>query len=69
LADKTIRVSAETWRPLKDRKREGESFDDVIRRLSSDRWRGFGALAGVGDGIRRVHRELRDEIDVVEYRS
>lgn len=63
--DKTIRVSEETWRDLNDRKREGESFDDVIRRLKRDKWRGFGALSdtGVADGMKQVHAELEAEFE------
>jgi predicted CopG family antitoxin len=65
MSDKTIRVSEETWRDLNDRKREGESFDDVIRRLRGDKWRGFGALAdtGVADGMERIHTELEAEFE------
>lgn len=65
VADKTIRVSEETWRALRSRKREGESFDDVIRRLQADKWRGFGALAdtGVAAGMRRVHEDLEAALE------
>lgn len=64
MADKTIRVSEETWNELRELKREGESFDDVIRRLRNDKWRGFGALAdtGVAAGMRQVHDDLEEEL-------
>lgn len=46
MADTSIRVSAATKARLDLLKREGESYDDVIRRLTSrERWAGFGALA------------------------
>ena len=65
MGDKTLRVSEETWRDLSDRKREDESFDDVIRRLKGDKWRGFGALSetGIADGMERVHAELEAEFE------
>jgi len=64
MADKTIRVSEETWRDLRAQKAEGESFDDVIARLTRDKWDGFGALSetGVPEGTRTVHRELGEEL-------
>lgn len=64
MADKTIRISEETWHWLKDHKRGDESFDEVLNRLrKADRWSGFGALAdtGVSDGMDEVHRQLEDE--------
>ena len=36
MPDRTIRISGETWRKLQARKREGESFDDVILRALGD---------------------------------
>ncbi|WP_254768267.1 antitoxin VapB family protein [Salinilacihabitans rarus] len=35
-ADTHIRVTEETWKRLNNRKRPGDSFDDVIERLLED---------------------------------
>ena len=64
MADTSIRVSAETKTRLDLVKRSGESYDDVIRRLTQrDKWAGFGALADetgeTADGMARVRRSLR----------
>jgi len=64
MADKTIRISEENWRRLAELKEEGDSFDDVVTRLTtSDRWSGFGALdrTGVADEMQDAHERLSDE--------
>jgi len=65
MADKTIRISEENWRRLEELKEEGDSFDDVVTRLTTgDRWSGFGALGdvGVSDGMVDAHDRLREEM-------
>lgn len=65
MTDKTIRVSEENWARLRDLKRPGESFDDLLGRLTTnDKWKGFGALAetGVRDGMSDAHERLEDEL-------
>lgn len=65
VSDKTIRVSRENWRWLREQKREEESFDDVIARLrSQDKWSGFGALAdaAIREGVERAHEQLDEEL-------
>ncbi|WP_121822998.1 antitoxin VapB family protein [Halostella salina] len=67
MADTTIRVSNETKERLAMLKREGESFEDVIVRLTADeKWTGFGALSDAdGDpreGMERMRREMRDGV-------
>lgn len=62
---KTIRLSEENWRRLRDLKREGESFDDVVSRLTTgDRWSGFGALEGadIHEGVDDAHERLEAEL-------
>ena len=62
MTDTSIRVSTETKRRLELAKREGESFDDVIRRLAStDRWAGFGVLADAEGGTREGMTAIRTE--------
>lgn len=61
----SIRVSDETKARLDLFKREGESYEDVIRRLTErDRWAGFGALrdaeSDTADGMRRVREAMRE---------
>lgn len=65
MGDTSIRVSDEVKRRLELEKRGDESFDDVLMRLtSSDKWRGFGALADeeqdTKEGMRKMRREVRD---------
>lgn len=46
ISDTSIRVSEAAKERLQLHKREGESYDDVIMRLTErDPWAGFGALA------------------------
>ncbi|XGI82701.1 antitoxin VapB family protein [Halorutilales archaeon Cl-col2-1] len=63
----TIRVSEETKKRLEMEKRENESFDDVILRLTDrDKWQGFGALEGGKDskeGMQKVREEFSEEMD------
>nr|WP_274380471.1 antitoxin VapB family protein [Halorussus amylolyticus] len=59
-----MRVSNETKRRLELEKREGESFEDVINRLTSaNKWSGFGVLADetedTREGMKRMRGELR----------
>jgi predicted CopG family antitoxin len=66
VSDKTIRVSKTNWQRLRDLKREGESFNDVIERLTTDdKWQGFGALSDtdVTDEMATVDAELEAELD------
>lgn len=65
MADKTIRVSEENWERLRDLKRPGESFNDLLGRLTAnDKWDGFGALAetGITDGMADARDQLEDEL-------
>jgi predicted CopG family antitoxin len=60
LADEQIRVSSAVKRELGRRRREGDSFNDVLERLlfeERDLFAGFGAFAGTdrGESTRRVH--------------
>lgn len=64
----TIRLSEEAKERLELLKREGESFEDVIMRLTEDdKWAGFGALSDAAsdtrDGMNRLRSQLRDGID------
>jgi len=60
----TIRLSQEAKERLALLKREGESYDDVIMRLTAtDKWAGFGALDQTGtetsEGMERIRDEMR----------
>jgi len=56
-ADEQIRISAETKRELKRRKREGESFEDVLERLLKD---DRDLLAGFGSWSRERAEKARE---------
>lgn len=67
MADKTIRVSEETWRKLRDRKRSDESFDDVIDRelTDDDPLAGFGAWSDteIDEAVREVGEEMDEDFE------
>jgi predicted CopG family antitoxin len=67
MADKTIRVSEETWRKLKARKRGEESFDAVIEREleDDDPLAGFGAWSDttIDESVREVKSELDEDFE------
>jgi len=74
MSDTSIRVSNETKQRLELHKRDDESYDDVIRRLTEDdKWAGFGALGenpNIREGMERVREETRsgmsDRIEEME---
>lgn len=64
MSDTSIRVSNEAKDRLDLYKREGESYEDVIMRLTEgDKWAGFGVLsdtdAETRDGLERMREEMR----------
>lgn len=74
MGDTSIRLSNEAKQRLDVHKREGESYEDVILRLTEgDKWAAFG-IADSSDavgGMERIREEARrrgtDRID--EYRE
>ncbi len=63
MADTLICVSKETKNRLDLLKRENESYDDVILRLTErDKWAGFGILSERDTDTKRGIKEIRDEI-------
>ena len=67
MSDKTIRVSEETWRKLRDRKRGDESFDTVISREleDDDPLAGFGAWSDtdIDEAVREVKAEMDEDLE------
>jgi predicted CopG family antitoxin len=64
MSTKNISLTEEAYEKLKSRKREGESFTDVILREfgnEKDVWKGFGKLEGTG--LREAYEEQREEFD------
>ena len=64
MGDTSIRVSEEAKHRLDLYKREGESYEDVIMRLTArDKWAGFGVLSETETetraGMKKVRRQLR----------
>jgi len=64
MGETSIRVSDEAKARLDLFKREGESYEDVIMRLTErDKWAGFGALSGTetdtSTAMDRVREEMR----------
>lgn len=68
MSDTSIRVSEEAKQRLDLYKREDESYDDVIMRLTErDKWAGFGALsdedADTRIGLTRMREKVREGVD------
>ena len=68
MGDTSIRVSDEAKRRLDLYKREGESYEEVILRLTErDKWAGFGAFSDTSgetrEGMAKVRAEMRDRIE------
>ena len=68
MATRTIRVTEEVYERLEARKREDESFTDLLARLTEqerDIYAGFGAWEGTDrpERMRAVHEELNEELD------
>jgi len=63
MSDTSIRVSNETKQRLELHKRDDESYDEVIQRLTADdKWAGFGALgedSNIREGMERMREETR----------
>lgn len=61
---KNISLREEAYERLKAHKREGESFSDVVDRLTADGnvWVGYGDLRGV-DGFREAVADGREAFD------
>lgn len=68
MSDTSIRVSRAAKKRLEQLKRGGESYDDVIMRLTAtDRWAGFGVLADAEadtrEGLERMRRRTREGVE------
>lgn len=63
MSDTSIRVSEETKARLDIFKREGESYEDVILRLTErNKWAGFGVLSNTETDTRKGMKRMRDEM-------
>lgn len=63
MGDTSIRVSDEAKDRLDLYKREGESYEDVIMRLTErDKWVGFGALSDTDGETRTGMNTIREEM-------
>lgn len=68
MATKTIRITEEVYDRLEARKREDESFTDLLARLTKqerDIYAGFGAWEGTdrAERMRATHNELNEELN------
>lgn len=63
MSDTSIRVSEEAKRRLDLFKQEGDTYDDVIMRLTErDQWSGFGVLSETDTDTREGMDRMRDEL-------
>lgn len=65
MGDTSLRISEEAKARLDLHKRDDESYDDVILRLTStEKWAGFGALADeeqrTRDGMEEIREHMRE---------
>ena len=59
----SIRVSEEAKHRLDLLKREGESYEDVIMRLTHrEKWTGFGALSAADGNTRESMKRVRESM-------
>jgi predicted CopG family antitoxin len=74
MSDTSIRVSEEAKHRLDLYKREGDSYEDVIMRLTDrDQWAGFGALSDsetdTKAGLDKIRAEMQSGmVDDIEDR-
>lgn len=62
MSDTSIRISEQAKHRLDLLKRDDESYDDVIRRLTTqDKWAGFGAVEADEEAFREAVRDVREE--------
>lgn len=67
MCDVTIRISPAAKARLDRVKRDGETYNDVILRITStDQWAGFGIADGDASksrkGITKIHSAMRDSM-------
>jgi predicted CopG family antitoxin len=67
MSDTSIQVSEETKARLDRHRRDGESYEEVILRLTErDEWTGFGVLSDAesdtSDGVARIRSEFRENV-------
>jgi len=63
---KTIRVSEDVYDRLKTRKREDESFTDLLDRLveqERDIYAGFGAWEKAAEEMEETHERMNEEME------
>lgn len=71
---KTIRVSEDVYDRLKARKRDDESFTDLLDRLvdeERDIYAGFGAWEDAAEEMEETHERMNEEMeeDVEKFRK
>lgn len=63
MGDTSIRLSEEAKRRLDLYKKEGDSYEDVIMRLTErDQWAGFGVLSDTDTDTREGMDKIRDDL-------
>ncbi len=66
MTTKTIRVSEEVYDRLKARKRDDESFTDLLERLveeERDIYAGFGAWEEAAEEMGKTHERMNEEME------
>lgn len=69
MSTKTVSLRESAYRKLKSLKREGESFSDVVERISKERKQDLKQFSGAFPEIGEVEDRLRKEREEFEMRS
>ena len=69
MATRTVSLKDSAYKKLKRLKREGESFSDVVERISEEKEQDLEQFSGAFPEIGQVEEQLKKEREEFEMRS